>query len=177
MSKAAIVAMADRAIHAATNNELLELNKRKERKASRDKGNWGNARVMNQDVIDQREKDAAEKFDKASTKKALTELAKEEKRLRGLGPELFALPRPPATPRRRTPVTHRSPPPSLLCPIPLPPRRRRMVVVLPVRVSTQELQQGRWAGYHSQEQGSSGELQNRPMGRGQRIRKPRRAAQ
>ena len=47
-----MVAMADRAIHAATNNKLLELNKREERKASRDKGNWGNARVMNQDVID-----------------------------------------------------------------------------------------------------------------------------
>ena len=97
MSKAAIVIMADRAIHAATNNELSELNKRKERKASRDKGNWGNARAMNQDVIDQRKKDAAEKFNKASTEKVLKKLAKEEKRLRGLGPELFALPRPPAT--------------------------------------------------------------------------------
>ena len=44
--------MAQRAIQTATTNKLLELNKRKERKANRTKGNWGNARVMNQEVID-----------------------------------------------------------------------------------------------------------------------------
>ena len=44
--------MAERAIYATTNNELLELNRRKKRKANRTKGNWGNTRVMNQDIID-----------------------------------------------------------------------------------------------------------------------------
>ena len=47
VSKAACFAMAERTIQSATANKLLELNKRKERKANRTKGNWGNARVMN----------------------------------------------------------------------------------------------------------------------------------
>ncbi|KAK3169016.1 hypothetical protein OEA41_005464 [Lepraria neglecta] len=90
VSKAACFTMAERTIQSATTNELLELNKRKERNANRAKGNWGNARVMNQDVIDQRKKDAAEKFAEKNAEKALKEWNKEEKRLRALGPNIFA---------------------------------------------------------------------------------------
>ena len=187
MSKAAFFAMAKHAIQNATTNELLELNKRKERKANRAKGNWGNARVMNQEVIDQRKKDAADAFDEKRAQLATKEWNKEERRLRALGPNIFAPPRPPDTPRRRIPATF-SPPASplrLMSPPPRHhPRRRRMIVILPVRVTTQELQQGRWAGQKQQEQEgqdrgqeSSEKPQNQPMGRGQRVRKPRRAGQ
>ena len=113
VSKAACFAMAERTIQSATTNELLELSKRKERKANRAKGNWGNARVMDQDVMDQRKKDAAEKFAEKNAEKALKEWNKEEKRLRALGPNIFA-PQRPATPRRRAPApapaTELSPP-------------------------------------------------------------------
>ena len=115
--------MAQRAIQTATTNKLLELNKRKERKANRAKGNWGNARVINKEVIDQRKKDAAITYNKKMVQQALKELNKEERRLRALGPNIFALPRPPATSRRRTPATQISPPApaSLLRPVSPPP--------------------------------------------------------
>ena len=63
VSKVAYFTMAQGAIQTATTNELLELNKSKERKANRAKGNWGNARVINQEVIDQQKKDAAIVYD------------------------------------------------------------------------------------------------------------------
>ena len=47
VSKAAIFAMAERVLYTATNSELLELNRRKERKANRAKGNYSNARYIN----------------------------------------------------------------------------------------------------------------------------------
>ena len=158
VSKAAKFAIAQHAIQTITINELLELNK-KERRANRAKGNWGNTRVMNQEIIDQRKKDAAVAFDKKKAQKALKELEKEERRLRALGPNIFAPPRLPATPKRRALATQISPPASLLRLVSPPPRRlpatlqyavsppqrrRRMVVILPVRVTTQDLQQGRW---------------------------------
>ena len=82
--KATCSAMAQSSIHNATNNELLELNRRKEGKANRTKGNWGTARVMNQEVIDQRKKDAAAKYTEKEVQKAIQDWKKEEKRLRGL---------------------------------------------------------------------------------------------
>ena len=183
VGKAAYFAMVKDAIQNATTNELLELKKTKERKANHAKGNWGNARVMNQEVIDQRKKDATDVFDEKRAQLAAKEWNKEERRLRALGPNIFAPPRPPATPRRRIPATF-SPPASLLRPVSPPPRRRRMIVILPARVTTQELQQGRWAGQKQQQQEgqdrgqeSSEKPQNQPMGRGQRVRKPRRASQ
>ena len=137
---------------------------------------------MNQEVIDQRKKDAADVFDKKRVQLAAKEWNKEERRLRALGPNIFAPSHPPVTPRRRIPATF-SPPASLLRSVSPPPKRRRMIVVLPVRVTTQELQQGRWAGQKQQQQGqdrgqeSSEKPQNQAMGRGQRVRKPRRAGQ
>ncbi|KAK3176512.1 hypothetical protein OEA41_007835 [Lepraria neglecta] len=102
--------MAERTIQSAITNELLELNKRKERKANRTKGNWGNARVINQDVIDQRKKDAAEKYTEKNAERALKEWNKEEKRLRALGPNIFAPPRLLATPRRHPTAAAQIPP-------------------------------------------------------------------
>ena len=84
VSKAAKFAMAQRAIQTAINNELLELNKRKERKGNRAKGNWGNARVINQEVIDQRKKDTAITYNKKKAQQVLKEWNKEERRLRAL---------------------------------------------------------------------------------------------
>ncbi|KAK3171027.1 hypothetical protein OEA41_003111 [Lepraria neglecta] len=92
VSKTACFAMAQGAIQTATTNELLELNKRKERKANCAKGNWGNARVINQEVIDQRKKDAAIVYDEKKAQQALKEWNKEERRLRALGPNIFAPP-------------------------------------------------------------------------------------
>ncbi|KAL2055958.1 hypothetical protein ABVK25_003600 [Lepraria finkii] len=112
VSKAACFAIAECTIQSTTTDKLLELNKRKERKTNRTKGNWGNARVMNQDVIDQRKKDAAEKYAEKNAKKALKEWNKEEKRLRALGPNIFAPPRLLATPRRHAPAPAPSPSPS-----------------------------------------------------------------
>ena len=94
---------------------------------------------MNQDVIDQRKKDATEKYAEKNAEKALKEWNKEEKRLRALGPNIFALPRLPATPRRHAlalaPATKLSPLLSLPRFISPPPRRRRIIVKLPVRVT------------------------------------------
>ena len=148
--------MAQRAIQTTTTNKLLELNKRKERKANCAKGNRGN---------DQRKKDTTIAYNKKKAQQVLKEWNKEERRLRALGPNIFAPPRPPATPRRRTLATQISPPApaSLLRPISPPPRRlpailrravspqlrrRRIVVRLSVRVTMQDLQQGRWGQRH-----------------------------
>lgn len=175
VSKAACLAMAERTIQSTTTNELLELNRRKERKTNRTKGNWGNARVLNQEVIDQRKADAADKFKEKNAQKALKEWNKEEKILRALGPELFAPSRVSITSRRRPQATQKSPPASLLRSISSPLHRRRMIVRLQVRVSIQELQQGRWSINKGQEQQGQEQGQEQPMGRGQGVKKPRKA--
>lgn len=47
-------AMANSLIHSTTNSELIEQNRRQDKKTKRAKGNYGTARVMNQDVIMER---------------------------------------------------------------------------------------------------------------------------
>ena len=161
VSNAAYFVVAQHTIQNTTINELLELNKRKERKTNRAKGNWGNSRVLNQEVVDQRKKDAADVIDKKRTQHAVNECNKEERGLRALGPNIFAQPRPPVTPRRRAPAAISSPPASLFRPDSPPLRCRRMIMILPVRVTTQELQQVRWAA-HSQAQGPGQESSKHP---------------
>ncbi|KAK3173602.1 hypothetical protein OEA41_006934 [Lepraria neglecta] len=146
--------MAEYTVQSVTNSELLELNRRKKAKASRVQGNYGAAR------------------------KKEKERSQEIRRLNILGPELFAPPRPPATPRRRAPAAPPSPPAALLSPISPPERRQKKIVILRLRVTTQDLQQGRLAegweqGKHMQQ--GPGELKDQLMGRGQRVRKPRKA--
>ena len=47
-------AMANSLIHSTTYSELIEKNRRQDKKTKRAKGNYGTARVMNQDVIMER---------------------------------------------------------------------------------------------------------------------------
>ncbi len=54
MSKAAIRAMMKSTIQNVTNQELVELNRRKKQKINRIKGNYDTARVMNQEIVDER---------------------------------------------------------------------------------------------------------------------------
>jgi len=54
MSKAAIRAMAKSTIQNVTNQKLLELNKRKKQKINRIEDNYDTARIMNQEIVDER---------------------------------------------------------------------------------------------------------------------------
>jgi len=78
MGKAAIRAMAESTIQNVTNQELLELNRRKKQKVNRIGGNYGTARVMNQEIVDERRENQRAKI-----------WQKEVNSLLRLGPELF----------------------------------------------------------------------------------------
>ncbi len=54
MSKAAIWTMTKSTIQNITNQKLLELNKRKKQKINWIKSNYDTARVMNQEIVDER---------------------------------------------------------------------------------------------------------------------------
>jgi len=54
MSKAAIRAMTKSTIQNVTNQKLLELNRRKKQKINRIESNYDTARVMNQEIVDER---------------------------------------------------------------------------------------------------------------------------
>jgi len=91
MGKAAIRAMAESTIQNVTNQELLELNRRKKQKTNRIGGNYGTARVMNQEIVDERRENQRTKI-----------WQKEISSLLHLGPELFTS-KPPI--RKRAVVT------------------------------------------------------------------------
>ena len=79
VGKCTIQAMAERNIHQVTNAELIEHNRRQDNKKTRAKGNYGSAKVMNQDVIDERkalDKEKQEKYKETLWKQALTEQGK-----------------------------------------------------------------------------------------------------
>jgi len=78
MGKAAIRAMTKSTIQNVTNQELLELNRRKKQKINRIGGNYGTARVMNQEIVDERRENQRTKI-----------WQKEVNSLLRLGPELF----------------------------------------------------------------------------------------
>ncbi len=78
VGKAAIRAMAESTIQDVTNQELLELNRRKKQKINRIGGNYGTARVMNQQIVDERRENQQAKV-----------WQKEVNSLLRLGPELF----------------------------------------------------------------------------------------
>ena len=54
VGKATSLVMAEATIQKRTNADLLDLNRRKERKAQRPKGYYTNARVLNQEILDER---------------------------------------------------------------------------------------------------------------------------
>ena len=54
VGKAAIRAMTKSTIQNVTNQKLLELNRRKKKKINRIEGNYDTARVMNQEIVDER---------------------------------------------------------------------------------------------------------------------------
>jgi len=92
MSKAAIRAMAESTIQNVTNQKLLELNRRKKQKSNRIESNYDTARVMNQEIVDERRENQRAKI-----------WQKEVNSLLRLGPELFTS-KPPPT-RKRAVVT------------------------------------------------------------------------
>ncbi len=94
VGKAAIRAMAESTIQDITNLELLELNRRKKQKINRIGGNYGTARVMNQDIVDERRENQRTKV-----------WQKEVNSLLRLGPELFSSTSKPPSTRKRAVVT------------------------------------------------------------------------
>jgi hypothetical protein len=92
MSKAAIRAMTKSTIQNVTNLKLLELNRRKKQKINRIEGNYDTARVMNQEIVDERRENQRTKI-----------WQKKVNSLLRLGPELFTS-KPPST-RKRAVVT------------------------------------------------------------------------
>ena len=71
--------MAESTIQDVTNLELLELNRRKKQKANRIEGNYDTARVMNQEIVNERKENQQTKI-----------WHKEVHQLLRLDPELFA---------------------------------------------------------------------------------------
>lgn len=179
--------MAEATIQERTNQGLVDLNRRKDKKGKRKKGNVANAnaRVLNQELLD----------DDATTK-AWDEEWSFQIRIR---PNVFEESRA-AMKRRQTALaslsasTILSPQKTLQkvqqsqkaqpCGVRTdraPQRSARLIVRVRVRVTTQELEQGRWAmkiGVGSLEGKDLVEdlEQIQAMGRGQRIRRPRRAS-
>ncbi len=92
MNKAAIRAMTNSTIQNVTNLKLLKLNRRKKQKINRIEGNYDTARVMNQEIVDERRENQQAKV-----------WQKEVNSLLRLGPDLFTS-KPPPT-RKRAVVT------------------------------------------------------------------------
>ena len=180
ISKAAKLAMAEVTIQERTNADLLELHQRKEKKANRSKGHYGNAKILNQELLLRRLADK--------------EWNKEWIAMRVLGPIIFEESRA-AKKRYQTAIaTLTSLLPSPQKPSqPAPPTKTisqsehaplrvlKKIIRLPVRVTTQELKDGRWSmkagGGTLQGQKVEDEAEQcQALGRGQRVRKPRKAA-
>ena len=122
MSKAAISAMAESTVHSITNAELVELQRWKKAKTNSLQGNYGSIRVMNQDIFDERKARYIATAQQKESKKKEKEWDLEIRRLRTLGPDLFAPPRPPARPKRRAAAA--------LHPILPPARRQKKIIAL-----------------------------------------------
>ena len=221
VGKAATLAIAEATIQNRTNIDLLDLNSRKERKNNRVKGNYGNARVLNQAVLDERqaakdEQRATKEWNKEwkflgsispqlydelpkilpTAQKVAKEWHKEWQSLGSISTQIFEESRA-ATKRYQIAMASQPALPALTSPtkpsLPRakkldiggaeqpPPRAARLIIRLYVRVTTEELKRGRWAvgtvaGALGGQDKAEGTGQGWRMGRGQRIRKPRRAA-
>ena len=168
IGKAANLALAEATIQERTNADLMTLQQRKEKKANRPKGNYGNAKILDRKALRQ--------------VLAEEEWKEEWECLQILRPTIFEESRAAAKRRQIALASPRKPQPRVKAithsrPEQAPPRAQRLIVRLPVRVTTQELNHGRWRIRVLQGQevvdGLDGAL---PMGKGQRVRKPRRAA-
>ena len=185
VGNACIHAMTSLSIERTTNQDLLELNKRKDNKKKRAKGNYGGeARVMNQEIISDRNnrtKILTPKQQEALEKKKAAAFKRE---ILSIGVDVFTFETPQQKTPRKTPkktpkkTVHFVPPfitpPASFSPLPPPSpspspmarkarSRTRLVVKLSVRVTTEELSKGRWRPAMSKE----GEV----LGRGQRTRR------
>lgn len=162
VGKAATRAMAESTIQNVTNAELLELNRRKINKANRVKGNYGVARYLGKEVIEQRKDDFYQQ-----------QYDKEWIHLLRWGPDMLA-PKPPPTPRKRATAPAPAPPTS---PIRMSTqKKKKLVVKLGIRVTSIELELGQ-AGRQRRGQHTSHELGDQvtsgisQSGRGMRIKR------
>ncbi len=193
--------MAESTIQGVTNAELVELNRRKQQKSHRSKGNYGAARYMNEAVLKERQTNQADKAWKA----VVTSLNR-------LGSDIFNPKEKPVPKSRPTPKKKPLPPtirPAIITPFRLPTatsataipdrtgvpptaiqeatpskvdytvvrmttkRPKRLVIKLPIRVTTAELERG--LRRQNGQEGQEGQVTNRisQSGRGMRTRKPR----
>lgn len=153
VGKAAVTAMADSTIQGVTNLQLVELNRRKKAKSTRTKGNYGAAKFLNQDVLDNRVQYQSE-----------NKLNKVIASFMRLGPDILA-PKPRPTPRKKrvlgpdkpatvtpirspllhsaTAIPHKTPVSKATPSKPRPAKRpQKQIVKLPFRVNTAVLDQG-----------------------------------
>ena len=178
VGNACIHAMTSLQIEQITNQDLLELNKRRDQKKKRAKGNYGGeARVMNQAIIDDRNNQAKVLSPKEQEALERRKNRAFKKEILSIGVDIFTFEHhqqktPKKTPKKvhfvppfTTPQASPLPQPSPLTvhvAIPLK-SRTRLVVKLPVRVTTEELSKGRWRPAINEE--------HEVLGRGQRIRR------
>ena len=194
VGKSAILAMADGALLKRTNSDLLALAQRKEAKKKRRKGLYTGARVMNQEVLDERR----EAWDWDTAWRRLGDISKDvfgRQKMKKTHTERLAK-RETAIPIRRAPAiyapappTTYTPAPPAACAPPIPAKRapktrlpavrapetsatplRKLIIALPVRVTNGELARRQ---QRAKEQSSNPIGQ--PLGRGQRTRQPRKA--
>lgn len=167
VGKAAVTAMADSTIQGVTNLQLVELNRRKKAKSTRTKGNYGAAKFLNQDVLDNRVQYQSENklnkviasFMRLGPDRLAPKLRPTPRKNRVLGPDKPATVTPIRSPLlhsataipHKTPVskaTPSKPPPKTPVPKATPSKPRpakrpqKQIVKLPYRVNTAVLDQG-----------------------------------
>ncbi|KAL2047577.1 hypothetical protein N7G274_000618 [Stereocaulon virgatum] len=200
----------------------------KEQKAIRSKGHYGNAKILNRELL--LERFASKEWDKewfrlrilrptifeesrAASKRYQAAIALWKASLLGASPQELSPQEPsPQEPSPQEPSSQEPSPQELSLQEPSPQepspqnlsqpaskkpqlspkttqdrveqavlRAPRLIIRLPVRVTTHELKQGRWAmgvgkGALQEQKAGADPDTIRPLGRGQRVRKPRRAA-
>jgi len=196
--------MANEVMLRHTNAQLMDVAQRKDSKKKRRKGHFTGGRVMNQEVLDERReiwdwdtiwKSLAEIsrdiFGRQKIKKTRAQrLAKRVKSpaKRVLKPS-YSTPRKEATSRAQaqdrpaTPILPTLPkryvqatPERDGAAITTGRRAHKLLVRLAVRVTTQELKQGRWRQQYEARDQSDDAIGSEQLGRGLRTRRPRRVA-
>ena len=183
ISKATNLAMAEVTIQERTNADLLELQRRKEQKANHSKGYYGNAKILNQELLLRRLTDKEWNKEWIAMKVLRPMIFKESRAAKkcyqaaiATLTALLPLPQKPSQPAQPAPPT-KTTSQSERAPL----RVLKKIIRLPVRVTTQELKDGRWSmkdggGTLQEQKVADGLDQCQAMGRGQRVRKPRKAA-
>ena len=89
LGKAASRALARGQLLDITNHELLEANKRKQRKAARTNEHWGEAQIMTLEIVRERKQQYAAKQTAKENRQKDRDWARETKGLNRIGPDLF----------------------------------------------------------------------------------------